>query len=68
MIASSIPVTQPLVNKIRNIANPARQYTARWKYSVAFFSNKGRMAMALQRRIREHEELSDTVEHHVEIV
>ncbi|KAK8848708.1 integral membrane protein [Apiospora arundinis] len=68
VIASSIPVLQPLINKICYKANSDRQHTARWKYYVAFFSNKGKIATAIQRRIRAHEELSGSATQHVEIV
>ncbi|KAK6851929.1 hypothetical protein PG995_012054 [Apiospora arundinis] len=68
VIASSIPILQPLINKICYKANPDCQHTARWKYYVAFFSNKGKIATAIQRRIRAHEELSGSATQHVEIV
>ncbi|KAK7918469.1 hypothetical protein PG985_010343 [Apiospora marii] len=61
VIASSIPVLQPLMNMASD-KSPARRQrtTSRWKYYAALFSVKGKLATAVQRRIREHEELSDS--------
>ncbi|KAK8091840.1 hypothetical protein PG997_002201 [Apiospora hydei] len=60
VIASSIPVLQPLLNKICQTRTGGRQNTARWKYYMALFSGKAKLATAIQRRIREHEQLSDS--------
>ncbi|KAK8109076.1 hypothetical protein PG984_014877 [Apiospora sp. TS-2023a] len=61
VIASSIPVLQPLVNKAcceRGAAG--RHHASRWKYYASLFSGKAKLATAVQRRIREHEQLSDS--------
>lgn len=60
VIASSIPVLQPLMNRVCEKRPVGRQPTPRRKYYVALFSAKAKLATAVQRRIREHEELSDS--------
>lgn len=60
VIASSIPVLQPLMNKICERSPAGRHHTARWKFYASLFNGKAKLATAVQRRIREHEQLSDS--------